>query len=78
MLRFVLITALIGYILYKLGFFRPFTHPGVRGDEPHRNFSKKPPGGNVNIDSVPGQDKNGEKKRSGYKGGEYVDYEEVK
>lgn len=78
MLRFLLILALIGYVLYKLGLFRPFTHPEVRSHGPNRNFNRKPPGGNVNIDSVPGEDRKEGKKRSGYKGGEYVDYEEIK
>jgi hypothetical protein len=34
----------------------------------------KPSNGNVHVDAVPPK----EKKRSGFKGGEYVDYEEIK
>ncbi|NJM25724.1 MAG: DUF4834 family protein [Bacteroidia bacterium] len=64
MLRIILVFVLIGYLLYKFGFFRALT-----GDD----SPNKPRGGNVNVDSNPQ-----EKKRSDFKGGEYVDYEDVK
>jgi hypothetical protein len=79
MLRLLLIITLVGYVLYKLGLFRALTNPAIRGNGPGRNFgSKRPPDGNVNIDSVPDPGQDAAKKRAGYKGGEYVDYEEVK
>lgn len=73
MLRILLIITLVGYVLYKFGFFRISTHSTVRGNPSNPNFNRKTDG-NVNIDSVPDK----EKKRSTFKGGEYVDYEEVK
>jgi hypothetical protein len=73
MLRLLLIFALVGYVLYKLGLFKIFTSNQVRGQQPHGNFNRRPPGGNVNVDSAPNQ-----KKGSGFKGGDYVDYEEIK
>lgn len=81
MLRFILIISLIGYALYKLGIFRVYTHSEVRGGRPdynpnqdNPNFNRRPAGGNVNIDSVPDE----KKKKTDFKGGEYIDYEEVK
>lgn len=74
MLRLLIIFILIGYLLYKLGFFRVYVHSNMRDREPNRDFNRRPPDGNVNIDSVPQK----EKKQSEYKGGEYIDYEEVK
>lgn len=64
MLRLLLILILIGYILYKLGFFRIFLyhfHQGYhRQDrEPKIHFRRKEP------------------RKSSFKGGEYVDFEEV-
>lgn len=63
MFRILLIILLVGYALYKLGVFKIFTQAEVKG---HND--------NVNIDSAQKQDK----KRSTFKGGEYVDYEDVK
>jgi len=71
MLRLLLIFTLIGYVLYKLGLFKIFTHSQVRGQQPHTNFNRRPADSNVNPAPK-------EKKGSGFKGGEYVDYEEVK
>jgi len=70
MLRLLLIFSLIFYVLYKFGFFRSLLQ-GARGQQ---NFDRKPPNGNVNVDAAPPK----EKKRSDFKGGEYVDYEEIK
>lgn len=68
MLRWLIIVTLIGYVLYKFGFFRAL----VSGhNEP---LDRKPPGGNVNVNNAPPK----EKKKSSFKGGEYVDYEEIK
>lgn len=73
MLRLLLIFTLVGYVLYKLGLFKIIINPQVRGQQPRGNFNQKPSDGNVNVDST-----TKEKKGSGFKGGEYVDYEEVK
>jgi hypothetical protein len=59
-------------VLYKLGLFRVFVGSVKQGySDP--NDLKKRSGGNINIDSAPPKEK-----RKGFKGGEYVDYEEVK
>jgi len=42
------------------------------GQNPRRK--SKPSGGNVNVDYVPQKD---DKTKKGFKGGEYVDYEDV-
>jgi hypothetical protein len=66
MYRLIIIFGLLFYVLYKFGFFRSLSEETRQG--------RKPRNGNVNVDSAPPK----EKKRSGFKGGEYVDYEEVK
>lgn len=71
MLRLLLIISLVGYVLYRFGLFKVFTNPEVRGHRPNNNFNRRP--GNAPVDSDPKQ-----KKESGFKGGEYIDYEEVK
>lgn len=74
MFRILLIVILIFYALYKLGLFRVFAGSINDGYRDGDQVNRKPPGGNVNVDKAPPKDKrNGE-----YKGGEYVDYEEVK
>lgn len=74
MLKTILIAALIIYLLYKVGLLRFNVHTEVHGQDPNRNFNRKPADGNVNIDSVPPK----EKQKKDFKGGEYVDYEDVK
>lgn len=73
MLRILLIFSLIGYVLYKFGFFRAFTQE-VRGQDPYQNINRRPPNSNVNVDAAPPK----EKRTTKFDGGEYVDYEEVK
>ncbi len=68
MLRWLIIITLIGYALYKLGFFRAFSGGYT---EP---LNRKQPNDNVNINNAAQK----AKKRSTFKGGEYVDYEEIK
>lgn len=68
MLREILLFALIIYGLYKLGLFRSLVAP-FRNDGEH---ARRPRGGNVNVDSAPPE------KKSEFKGGDYIDYEEVK
>lgn len=72
MLRILLIFSLVGYVLYKLGLFKIFMHTQVRGQRPTNPFNH-PPKNDIHVNSAPK-----EKKGSGFKGGEYVDYEEVK
>lgn len=74
LLRTLLFVALIIYLLYKIGFLRFNFHSEVRGNDPHRNFNRRPADGNVNVDSVPPKKKD----RKDFKGGDYVDYEEIK
>ena len=71
MLKFLLIVVLIIYALNKLGLFRIFVQSNRGYDD--RQYHR-PNDGNVNIDNNPGQNR----KKSDFKGGEYVDYEEVK
>lgn len=68
MLRWLIIITLVGYVLYKFGFFRSLSG-GY--NEP---LDRKRPDGNVNVNNAPPK----EKKKSSFKGGEYVDYEEIK
>lgn len=68
MLRYLLIFSLIFYVLYKLGFFRSLSSGYVEKDK------KRPLNSNLNVDNVPPK----EKKKSDFKGGDYVDYEDVK
>lgn len=65
--RILLILSLILYVLYKFGFFRGLS-------EGLQNPNRRPPNSNVNVDGMPEK----EKKRTNIKGGEYIDYEEVK
>jgi hypothetical protein len=54
-------------VLYKFGFFRGLS-------EGLQNPNRRPPNSNVNVDGMPEK----EKKRTNIRGGEYIDYEEVK
>ena len=67
MFRFLLIISIVGYIFYKVGsmFFRA----GAASQQFRSNERK-----NINVDPQPKKDK----KSSAVKGGDYVDYEEVK
>ncbi len=71
MLKFLLIVVLVIYALSKLGLFRIFVQTNNRGNFNQQN-RQRPNDGDVNIDNKPNQ------KKSDFKGGEYVDYEEVK
>jgi len=69
MLKLLIILALAVYILSKIGgfFFR------IGAASQNRNSQTRRPEGNINVDSNPKKDK-----RGNIKGGDYVDYEEVK
>ena len=69
LLRWLIIGTLIGYVLYKMGFFKSLSSGYTEKDR-----LRKPPNSNVNVNNVPPK----EKKRPGFKGGDYVDYEEIK
>ena len=65
MLRFLLIIGLISYVFYKIGSF--FFRAGAAAQE-LKNYKQHP--------KDPNSSKKG--KKAGVKGGDYVDYEEVK
>jgi hypothetical protein len=69
-MKLIIILALVAYILSKVGglFFR-----AGAASQQNRNFQQRKSEGNINVDSVPKKDK-----RGNIKGGDYVDYEEVK
>ena len=69
MLKLLIILALAVYILSKIGgfFFR------IGAASQNRNSQTRKPEGSMNVDSNPKKDKRGT-----IKGGDYVDYEEVK
>lgn len=85
MIKFLLITFLVCYILFKVGgyLFKLFFLNMAKKHQQAFNNSQQQRGyqstrkGNINI--VIPKDKNGTAKKSReFKGGEYVDYEEVK
>jgi hypothetical protein len=69
MFRFLLILGLIVYAIYKIGslFFRAGAASQQLRNQQQRNF-----------DNNASSDPRARKAKSGTKGGEYVDYEEVK
>ena len=70
--KILLIIILIAYLLYKFGSSVRVTNSTTNYQRPNQH---KPTGGNVHVDAAAPPK---EKKRSDFKGGEYVDYEEVK
>ena len=70
-MRFLIILALVGYVLYKVGglFFRA----GAASQQSRFQQRRPPEGGDINVNSAPKKNKGGH-----IKGGDYVDYEEVK
>jgi hypothetical protein len=69
LLRWLIIGTLIGYVLYKMGFFKALS--GGYNEPSNQN---RRPDSKVNVNTAPPK----EKKRSSFKGGDYVDYEEIK
>ncbi len=67
MLKFLIILGVVAYILYKFASF--FYHAGASSQRQRRAGDDT-----INIDPNAGPKKKGSK----YKGGEYIDYEEVK
>ena len=81
MFKFLLILILLIYVFYKTaGFLFKIVFGNLRSDpgsfqQRQQHYSKKAPNSNLNIDNVPQHKTNN---KSGFDGGEYVDYEEVK
>lgn len=71
MLKFLIILFLVTYVLIKVGGF--FFRAGV-ASQGRSQQQRKPADGNVNVDSAPKK----QKKAGNIKGGDYIDYEEVK
>lgn len=82
LLKFLFILILAIYVFYRVaGFLFRLVFGSLRSDpgrfqNEYRQHKKRAPGSNLNIDQVP-QPKS-KSKKTGYDGGEYVDYEEVK
>lgn len=84
MIKFLLILFLVFYLLWKVGGFL-FRNILVKSFIKHQqgNFQqsqqqkqyRKPPNSNVNVEFIPPENK---VKGKTFKGGEYVDYEEIK
>lgn len=70
MLKFLLIIVITAYVLSKIGRFIF----GIGMSSSQNRPYYKPPGGNVNVNDTTAQPKN----KSTIKGGEYIDFEEVK
>jgi hypothetical protein len=70
MLKFLLILALTVYILSKVGGF--LFRAGASSQQPQSQ--QRRPDGKIHVDTAPPKDRKG----SSIKGGDYVDYEEVK
>ncbi len=68
-MKFFIILGLVAYVLYKVGglFFR-----AGAASQQSRFQQRRPPEGDINVNAAP------KKKGGTIKGGDYVDYEEVK
>lgn len=93
-LKFLLWTFVICYILYKLGGFfmrsmlflfgrkmqKQYAQQQANAHNSHNHhYRRKPTDGNVEIDYVPEKEEKKKAKHSkNYQGGEYIDYEEIK
>ncbi len=78
MIKFLLIIIAFFYILSKVGGFIVRTLFGAaaqQAQQQQRTDTRKPTDGNVHIDYAP---KDKEKSTKDFKGGDYVDFEEVK
>ncbi|HWA34653.1 MAG TPA: hypothetical protein VG737_11010 [Cyclobacteriaceae bacterium] len=73
MLKFIVILILVIYLLNKVSVIL-FRVVGGPRSAPPPNF-RRPPEGTINMDGAP---KKSARKGGGLKGGEYVDFEEVK
>ncbi|MEM6844820.1 MAG: DUF4834 family protein [Bacteroidota bacterium] len=97
MLKFIIITVLFIYVVYKASDFilrmiDSITGGGRRVNNTNRqkrNFGpeyrrqqkqgrSRQPNGDVNIDYIPEDQKKKQRSSQDFKGGDYVDYEEIK
>jgi len=86
MFKLLLITFLIIFIFVKVGgfimrmLFSGFVkkYQNTSGQNHRQSQYKKPSDGNVNIDYIPSEGKKGKPSNTDFKGGDFVDYEEVK
>ena len=99
MLKFILLTVIFIYVVYKvsnfvLKIFFPIQHarrmqaefarkngfgPKYRREQQHRYQSQaRPSEGSIHVDYVPKKDQKKARTTEDFKGGDYVDYEEVK
>lgn len=69
-MKFIVILALIIYIISKIGGF--FFRVGAASQQ--RQYQQRRPEGSVHVNAQPKK----EKRSGNIKGGDYVDYEEVK
>ncbi|CAN5140577.1 hypothetical protein BH23BAC1_BH23BAC1_01160 [soil metagenome] len=87
MIKFLIITFLILYLIFKFGGFLLRIFFNTLGNRVHQKFAEqatngatytktKPKGSNVEVEFS--SNNNGQKNKPEFKGGEYVDYEEVK
>ncbi|HNP17903.1 MAG TPA: hypothetical protein PKL31_05670 [Fulvivirga sp.] len=77
MFKFLLIVFIVGYVLFKgLGFFinTILGGPSMQRPSNQPNRNRQPSGTNLRVDHVPNNDKTSKKN---FKGGEYVDFEEL-
>ena len=95
MLKFLLITIIFIYVVYKasnfvIKLFFPLEYArrmqaeyarkngfGPKHRRDQQRQSRRAPDGSINVDYVP-KDEKRERSTQDFKGGEYVDYEEVK
>lgn len=77
MLKVLIVLILITYVFFKIGsfLFNIFFGGLKGGGYTYQHQTRQAAGDDLNIDSVPRPKTNS--RRHGYKGGEYVDYEEV-
>jgi hypothetical protein len=79
-MKFIIIVLLVGFILYKtMGLIFRLLGGGQAAGKPRgytqQHYHKPPPAnGNVHVDFVPDKERKSDLK---FKGGEYVDFEEV-
>lgn len=80
LLKVLIVLILIGYIFNKVvsfifrGSVKNFSDRNQYNNQRYTRNTRKVPNSNLNIDNIPNRSS---KKRGGFGGGEYVDYEEV-
>ena len=80
MIKFLIIVGLIFYLIYRLlGFFfktifMTAQQRTQQNNHQQGNHKRRASGGDLNIDYVPNENKS----RDDFKGGDYVDFEELK